>query len=104
MKKKLLYPMIFIAGFMLASFSVFQVYGQTTQQEPAKKQTIKYTCPMHAEVVQDLPGKCPKCGMALVEKKAILKKDMHQAKDSTMLKKDPIKSDSTAIKHDHMGI
>jgi Cu+-exporting ATPase len=25
----------------------------------------KYTCPMHPEVVQDGPGTCPKCGMAL---------------------------------------
>ena len=28
-----------------------------------------YTCPMHPEVKQDQPGKCPKCGMALVAKK-----------------------------------
>ena len=28
----------------------------------------KYTCPMHADVVQDKPGKCDKCGMALVPK------------------------------------
>ncbi len=27
-----------------------------------------YTCPMHAEVVSDKPGKCPKCNMALVKK------------------------------------
>lgn len=26
-----------------------------------------YTCPMHADVRSDAPGKCPKCGMALVE-------------------------------------
>lgn len=25
----------------------------------------RYTCPMHPEVVQDGPGDCPKCGMAL---------------------------------------
>jgi hypothetical protein len=104
MKKKLLYPMFLIAGFMLSSFSVSQVYAQTALQEPVKKQSEKYTCPMHAEVVQDLPGKCPKCGMALVEKKALMKKDMHQSKDSTLLKKDPVKRDSTAMKHDHMGI
>jgi YHS domain-containing protein len=29
----------------------------------------QYTCPMHPEVVQDKPGKCPKCGMDLVELK-----------------------------------
>ena len=28
-----------------------------------------YTCPMHPEVQQDRPGKCPKCGMTLVPKK-----------------------------------
>lgn len=25
----------------------------------------KYTCPMHPEIIQDGPGSCPKCGMAL---------------------------------------
>ena len=25
----------------------------------------KFTCPMHHEVIQESPGKCPKCGMAL---------------------------------------
>ena len=25
----------------------------------------KFTCPMHPEIVQDGPGDCPKCGMAL---------------------------------------
>ncbi len=28
-----------------------------------------YTCPMHPEVISDKPGKCPKCGMELIEKK-----------------------------------
>ena len=27
-----------------------------------------YTCPMDPEVVSKAPGKCPKCGMALVKK------------------------------------
>ena len=27
--------------------------------------TVKYTCPMHPEIVQDGPGSCPICGMAL---------------------------------------
>jgi P-type Cu+ transporter len=26
---------------------------------------VTYTCPMHPEVIQDHPGNCPKCGMAL---------------------------------------
>ena len=31
--------------------------------------SVKYTCPMHPEVVQDKAGDCPKCGMKLVEKR-----------------------------------
>ena len=30
---------------------------------------VQYTCSMHPEVVQDKPGRCPKCGMKLIEKK-----------------------------------
>lgn len=32
-------------------------------------QAVKYTCSMHPEVVQDKQGNCPKCGMALTEKR-----------------------------------
>jgi len=31
-----------------------------------KNAVTTYTCPMHPEVRQDTPGKCPKCGMFLV--------------------------------------
>ncbi len=34
----------------------------------AEKEATKYTCPMHPNVVQDAPGKCPVCGMDLVKK------------------------------------
>lgn len=34
--------------------------------EPAKPAPTVYTCPMHPEVRQSAPGKCPKCGMTLV--------------------------------------
>ena len=27
---------------------------------------LKYTCPMHPEIVKDNPGQCPKCRMSLV--------------------------------------
>ncbi len=36
------------------------------QIQPSELPTgVKYTCPMHPEVVEDGPGTCPKCGMAL---------------------------------------
>ena len=34
-------------------------------EPPAAAPGAKYTCPMHPEVVQDGPGDCPDCGMAL---------------------------------------
>ncbi len=27
--------------------------------------SLRYTCPMHPEIVRDRPGDCPICGMAL---------------------------------------
>ena len=29
--------------------------------------TTRYTCPMHPEVTSDQPGRCPECGMVLVD-------------------------------------
>ncbi len=41
-----------------------QYLQPAASQKPPKKGDL-YTCPMHPEVVQDHPGACPKCGMAL---------------------------------------
>ena len=38
-------------------------------ERTAQAMVADYTCPMHSDVHSDKPGKCPKCGMALVEKK-----------------------------------
>ena len=43
------------------------------QNDPVKIQTTSadsliYTCPMHPEIISDKTGKCPKCGMDLVQK------------------------------------
>jgi len=38
---------------------------QTTHSEKSDD-TVMYTCPMHAEVQQQGPGTCPKCGMTLI--------------------------------------
>lgn len=71
------------------------------QQDTARK--VTYTCPMHAEIVKDKAGKCPKCGMNLVARdvnKEIYTCPMHPevTKDKsgkcpkcgmTLVKKDP---------------
>ena len=43
-----------------------QQVGRKSSPTASAKQAGKYTCPMHPEIVQDGPGSCPKCGMALV--------------------------------------
>lgn len=62
----------FIATLSLAT--LLTACGGTGHQEhntdSAKtgKATKQYTCTMHADVIKDKPGTCPKCGMDLVEK------------------------------------
>ena len=48
----------------------------TSSQQPVGAQVI-YTCPMHPEVRQSSPGKCPKCGMTL---QPVTEKDQSEAK------------------------
>lgn len=42
----------------------------------------KYTCPMHPQIVQDGPGKCPLCGMTLVPLKKSRAHGGHEAHSS----------------------
>ncbi len=52
-------------------FAAFNVTGckKSEPEHSSGEHAHQYTCPMHAEVVKDAPGDCPKCGMKLVEKK-----------------------------------
>ncbi|MDO3643721.1 efflux RND transporter periplasmic adaptor subunit [Mucilaginibacter sp. L3T2-6] len=48
------------------------------QKKPAASQVkaaVKYTCPMHPQVLEDHPGTCPICGMTLVKKAGQASKD-----------------------------
>ena len=45
--------------------------------EPTPDGPRRYVCPMHPEVVQDGPGTCPKCGMALVPEAAAAEHGHH---------------------------
>ena len=44
-----------------------------------------YICPMHTEVRQDGPGKCPKCGMTLLPEGTKFAMLRHMAKSPLML-------------------
>ena len=47
----------------------FNISSCKSSKSSAEKKAITYVCPMHPDVTSDKPGKCPKCGMDLVEKK-----------------------------------
>ncbi len=98
MKRITIFSTALLIGFVFTSFSN-QVNAQTTVKETVTEQQVskKYTCSMHPEVVMDKPGKCPKCGMALVEKIDMKSGGMHKMhkmhnmQDSTKMKCDTTK-------------
>lgn len=42
------------------------VCGMDLVKQPELVQQVKYTCPMHPQIIQNGPGNCPICGMDLV--------------------------------------
>jgi Cu+-exporting ATPase len=55
--------LIVVASSMFAQNDAAKIQKTSTD-------SIIYTCPMHPEIISDKPGKCPKCGMDLVQKKS----------------------------------
>lgn len=45
-----------------------------TTKTQSKKVEVEYTCGMHPDVISKRPGRCPKCGMELIQKDTIKKK------------------------------
>lgn len=43
-------------------------HDKKEQAKTQGKTDVKYTCPMHPQVLEDHPGTCPICGMTLVKK------------------------------------
>jgi hypothetical protein len=39
-----------------------------TTKTKSKKVEVQYTCGMHPDVTSNKPGRCPKCGMGLIQK------------------------------------
>ena len=115
MKNNYLLPVVlFFVVTIFFTFSVNQANSQTPSSNPVKQDTVKYTCPMHPEVIKNEPGKCPKCGMTLVIKKDKKKSEMKcdsimmkqcQIKmkhDSTSMKKRKMMQDTMSMKHKKM--
>jgi Cu+-exporting ATPase len=58
-------PRRFLAAPGLAGMETVPPPEGRTGNFPGGPKKIRYTCPMHPEIVQFGPGACPKCGMAL---------------------------------------
>jgi membrane fusion protein, copper/silver efflux system len=52
-----------VAVWMVALLAVAALFAGCRKSDG--EHAHRYTCPMHPEVVQDSPGKCPQCGMEL---------------------------------------
>ena len=65
---------VILSALVLATILGATACGTASKKEKTDTQqgteVAQYTCPMHPEVLADQPGDCPKCGMALIEKKA----------------------------------
>lgn len=69
---------------LLLSATATQSFGQKAKGKMNKKAKMEmksdvYACPMHADVTGKKGEKCPKCGMALVAKKAEAQKEVAAA-------------------------
>jgi hypothetical protein len=51
-----------------AAFGLDVKPGDSAAATPSPSEQVVYICPMHPEIRQNAPGKCSKCGMALVAK------------------------------------
>jgi Cu(I)/Ag(I) efflux system membrane fusion protein len=69
MKKRMKAISIILIGFMLSTILLTACSDKKKEQTTVQaKSDVKYTCPMHPQILEDHPGSCPICGMALVKR------------------------------------
>ena len=73
------------------SFIVFLFFINHIANAQVNSQQTFYTCVMHPEIHSPKPGKCPKCGMALVKEKPKTVKSKATAKPKTVT---PVKKEA----------
>ena len=100
MKKSLIYSIILIGGLLLTA-ALTHAQEPETKEPVTEEQQVMYTCPMHPEVVQAEPGKCPKCGMELVEKKEMHKEKKCEKKDTAKMHQEHMKHEKEGCKKKH---
>ncbi len=62
---------------------VFYVSGNHKKKQKAAPKNALYTCPMDPEIVQEGPGTCPVCGMALEPMDGVSEGPNHELEDFT---------------------
>ena len=88
----------FLTFFLVATIGSALLAQSPTPTPPVRQ----YTCVMHPEVVQDHPGKCPKCGMELVSVKKHKKHRTSNTEHPT-LKSEAVNSPGGEPMHHHEG-
>ncbi|MDO3628022.1 efflux RND transporter periplasmic adaptor subunit [Mucilaginibacter sp. BT774] len=68
MKRKLKVIKIILSCVLLGVLLAACTNDKKQQVKTQAKTEVKYTCPMHPQVLEDHPGSCPICGMTLVKK------------------------------------
>lgn len=61
----------------------FYASGNSQKKKQVAPKGTTYTCPMHPEIVQDEPGSCPICGMALEPMGGVSDEPNHELVDFT---------------------
>ncbi len=61
----------------------FYASGNSQKKKQVVTEDTTYTCPMHPEIVQDKPGSCPICGMALEPMGGVSDEPNHELVDFT---------------------
>lgn len=98
----------FFLLFFAALTSPIFTQSDSAKTKPTSTDNVYYTCSMHPEVISNKPGKCPKCGMDLVQKTSSSSENkmnmmmcpMHGMNNMNMEKNAPVSDDTTKIKTD----
>jgi Cu(I)/Ag(I) efflux system membrane fusion protein len=61
-------PGMFVNATVRVRLADVEPFKSMSRPSGDAKPRVVYTCPMHPDVVQDVPGDCPKCGMHLEKK------------------------------------
>jgi len=69
MKGKMKAIKFILTGILLSTMLLMACSDKKKEQAAIQsKSGVKYTCPMHPQILEDHPGSCPICGMTLVKK------------------------------------